>query len=155
MRIRTPLLLAALATTVACNDDVSPTAVDGDRQAGDTTFVAAPRRAAGLVLEVKLTPARPRRGDTVTVTATVRNESSAPIRVESRICGLGLRGSLALRDPFVRCAGYSTSGMLAPRGARTESDRRIVTSAPGDYELDVMQLVNPEVWVRVPVRVMR
>jgi hypothetical protein len=109
----------------------------------------------GLEQTVRLTPATPAPGDTIEIASIVVNGTAQPIDVESRICGLDLESSLKLTDSFIRCAGYSMQGALAVGDTLQGYDRRVVGGIPGTYVLRVRHLLNPDVWVDVPVTVVR
>ncbi len=107
-----------------------------------------------LVQIVRVAPAEPGSGDTIDVTTVLRNVGSATSQaLEVSICGPGLKGTLALANPFVSCAGHSMQVSLAPGDSTTDATRRIVQSGPGTYVLEVNQLRQPETWLTVTVHV--
>jgi hypothetical protein len=107
----------------------------------------------GLEQSVRLTPAQPAMGDTVAIASIVVNLATGSVDVSSRICGLDLESSLSLANPFGWCAGYSMQGALAPGDTLRGFDRRVVGGVPGTYTLRVRHLLDPDVWVEVPVTV--
>jgi hypothetical protein len=107
----------------------------------------------GLEQTVRLSPADPAPGDTLEIASIVVNGTAAPVDVASRICGLDLETPLPLTNPFISCAGYSVHGALAPGDSLQGFDRRVVSGLPGTYTLRVRHLLNPDVWVEVPVTV--
>jgi hypothetical protein len=107
----------------------------------------------GLEQSVRLSPAEPAPGDTLDIASIVVNRSADPVGVVSRICGLDLETPLQLANPFVRCGGYSMQGALPPGDSVQGFDRRVVGSEPGSYRLRVRHLLNPDVWVEVPITV--
>jgi hypothetical protein len=134
-----------LAATSACADVPPAPQTSGDLVGTATVW-------PGLVETVRMEPASPRTGETIHITATLRNTgplTTPPIEVS--ICGLGLRGALALEHPSVQCAGYSMSTSLAP--GDTVSDRvvRIVRSPPGTYRLEIQHVRSATTWVPLTV----
>lgn len=109
----------------------------------------------GLEQTVRLTPATPAPGDTLDIASIVVNQTAAAIDVASRICGLDVESSLKLTNSFLACAGYSMQGALATGDTIQGFDRRVVGGIPGNYVLRVRHLLNPDVWVDVPVTVVR
>lgn len=109
---------------------------------------------AGLVQTVRVTPATPARGDTITIVSVVHKQTGAAVEVQSRICDLDLGGDLTLADPFGRCGGYSAQGTLSPGDSVVAATQRVVESGQGRYTLRVRHLVTPDVWlpVRIDVR---
>ena len=107
----------------------------------------------GLEQSVRLSPAQPAPGDTLDIASIVVNRTAEPVEVASRICGLDLETALKLTDPFIRCAGYSMQGAVPPGDSVQGFDRRVVGGGPGSYTLRVRHLLNPDVWVEVPVTV--
>lgn len=139
--MRTTLVLLSVAT-LACRAE--PAALT------EPKVIITPQ---GLEQTVRLTPAEPAPGDTLDIASLVVNQTAAPVDVASRICGLDLETSLRLTDPFVRCAGYSMQGALAPGDRIQGFDRRVVAGPPGTYTLRLRHLLSPDVWVDVPVTV--
>lgn len=105
----------------------------------------------GLIQTVRVTPATPAHGDTITVYSVVHKQAGAAVDVQSRICGLDLGGDMTLEDPFGRCGGYSMHSTLSPGDSVVALTQRVVESGPGRYTLRVRHLVTPELWV--PVRI--
>jgi len=138
--IRTTLVLLSLAT-IACSGTPSAS-LTGPK------VVVTPQ---GLEQTVRLSPAEPAPGDTLDIVSVVVNGTAEPVDVSSRICGLDLESSLKLTNAFLSCAGYSMQGALAPRDSLLGFARRVVAGEPGEYTLRVRHLLDPEVWVEVPV----
>lgn len=109
--------------------------------------------SASLIQRVTLTPAQPATGDTLDVRSVIRNVGPRAVRLTSTICGVQLRGSLTFADPFVRCAGYSMTGDLTAGDSVVEARQVVVTAGPGRWVLEVRQLLDPSVWVAVPLEV--
>jgi len=139
--MRTTLVVLSFAT-IACG--TPPASLTGPR------VVITPQ---GLEQSVRLTPAEPAMGDTVQIASVVVNLTPEGVAVSSRICGLDLESALSLTDPFIRCAGYSMQGALAPGDTLVGFDQRVVSGLPGTYTLRVRHLLDPDVWVEVPVNV--
>lgn len=169
MRHTRHLLAAALAPVVtavaACG--VLPTAganvsiaedtisTPGDRTAASRQLVAVADFASGLRQTVRLVPSEPTSGTDLTIHSTLVNRSGGTITVESRTCGLDTGGSLRLTHPpaVLKCAGYSTTGPLAPGDSVMSSDMMRVTSPAGSYQLTVRHALNPSHTVAIPLRV--
>lgn len=106
-----------------------------------------------LIQRVTVTPARPTMGDTIVIRSALRNAGATPVPIVATICGVHLQGTLRVADPFVRCAGYSMTGELAPGDSVIDSRRVVVASPPGMWELEVRHLLEPSTWVSVAVEV--
>lgn len=123
-------------------------------QAGCRSHVAAPS-SDPIVQTVRIVPAEPREGETVTVLSSIENRGSRSTRVTHRIWWLDLGGdlSLAMGPGVVRCAAVSATTVLAP-GQRVEmSDMRVVGSVAGVYILTVTHLLDPQRTTTLEVRV--
>ena len=138
---RNALVLLSIAV-LACRAE--PAALTGPR------VVVTPQ---GLEQTVRFTPADPATGDTLDVTSIVVNETNAAVDVASRICGLDVESSLKLTNAFLACAGYSMQGELAVGDTLQGYARRVIAGPPGSYTLRVRHLLNPDVWVEVPITV--
>lgn len=138
--IRTSVVLLSVAT-IACTTKYEP--------------LTGPRVVTPLGLEqtVRLSPAEPAPGDTLIIASVVMNGTSLPVDVTSRICGIDVETTLKLTGTNVACAGYSMHGELAPGDSLLGSAMGVVASAPGTYNLRVRHLLNPDVWVEVPITV--
>lgn len=108
----------------------------------------------GLEETLTLSPDVVRWGDTLIITSTVINQSAAAVAVVHRVCGLDLQTNLSLRQAYVTCAGYSASGDLNPGDTVVGVEQRVVAAAPGTYTLRVRHLLNPDVWLAVPMTLM-
>jgi hypothetical protein len=140
--IRSTLVLLSLAT-VACGTQAAP--LTGPR------VVVTPQ---GLEQTVRLSPAEPKTGDTLDIRSIVVNGTAAPVDVVSRICGIDLETTLNLTSTSnVACGGYSVQGPLAPGDSLLGFAGGVVASGPGQYTLRVRHLLDPDVWVDVPVTV--
>jgi hypothetical protein len=139
--LRTTLVLLSFAI-IACGTPPAP--LTGPR------VVVTPQ---GLGQTVRLSPAEPATGDTLDILSVVVNQTTAAVDVESRICGLDLESSLKLTNAFPSCAGYSMRGALAPGDSLQGFARRVVAGPSGTYTLRVRHLLDPDVWVEVPVTV--
>jgi len=139
--MRTTVVLLSFAT-IACGPQPAP--VTGPR------VVITPQ---GLEQTVRLSPAEPASGDTLDIVSLVVNGTGAAVDVTSRICGLDLETSLQLTNAFISCAGYSMHAALARGDSLQGFARRVVAGPPGNYTLRVRHLLNPAVWVDVPVTV--
>jgi hypothetical protein len=106
-----------------------------------------------LLQRVTVVPRRLARGDTILVRSVLLNQGTAPVGHTSTICGVHLAGTLAFDDPFVRCAGYSMSGDLAPGDSVVDARLVVVTSSLGSWVLEVRHLLEPSTWLTVTVEV--
>lgn len=138
--IRT-LALLSLAS-LACN--AGPEAVTAPK------VVITPQ---GLEQTIRLTPTAPSPGDTLAITSIVVNGTGAAVNVTSRICGIDLQTTLKLSGTGLACAGYSMQGPLAPGDSLLGFAGGVVMSGAGTYTLRLRHLLNPDVWVEVPVTV--
>ncbi len=138
---RTTFALLCLATVACGSGAVPPT---GPR------VVITPQ---GLEQTVRLSPAVPAPGETLDITSVVVNQTASAVDVTSRICGLDIESSLALVNSSLRCAGYSSQSELAAGDSILGFERREVAGKAGDYTLRIRHLLNPDVWVEVPVSV--
>ena|SRR5712671_5185769 len=139
--LRTTLVVLSFAT-IACSTQSTP--FTGPR------VVITPQ---GLEQTVRLSPAEPIQGDTLTIESIVVNVMGAAVDVTSRICGMDVETSLRLSGPNLACAGYSMHGALAPGDSILGFAGGVVASGPGTYTMRVRHLLNPDVWVDVPVTV--
>ena len=138
--IRT-LALLSLAS-LACNG--GPAAITAPK------VVITPQ---GLEQTVQLTPATPSPGDNLSITSIVVNGTGAAVDVTSRICGMDLETTLKLNVTGLACAGYSMHGALAAGDTLFGFAGGVVVSGAGTYTVRVRHLLNPDVWVEVPVTV--
>ena len=106
----------------------------------------------GLVQHVTLTPSSPRRGEEVLIRSEITNRGTAPVTLDTRICGLTLAGTLDFA-PRGRCEGYSERITLAPGQSTVAIDPQFIASPPGSYRLRVQHVVEPPAWVELRVRV--
>jgi len=139
--MRNTIVLLSL-TTIACG--TQPASLTGPR------VVITPQ---GLEQTVRLSPAVPAPGETLDITSVVVNQTTSAVDVTSRICGFDIESSLALVNSSLHCAGYSMHGELAAGDSILGFERREVAGQAGDYTLRIRHLLNPDVWVDVPVTV--
>jgi len=133
-----------LLTVAGLNCRAEPAALTGPR------VVITPQ---GLEQTVRYAPADPTTGDTLDITSIVVNQTAAAIDVASRICGLDVESSLNLTNAFLSCAGYSMQGELAVGDTLHGFARRVVAGPAGAYTLRVRHLLDPDVWVEIPITV--
>jgi len=138
-RPRRGALAAAVALTLAACSSGSTEPVTGPLTRQGEAVEASLRQNVEVGIK----------GDTVTINSVVRNVGTAPVSVETRICGLDVDPSIAWADD-VRCGGYSMTTSLAPNETITATDRRRLVGAPESVR--VRHLLSPEVWVTVPLR---
>ena len=150
-RQRSTAYLAFAILALAACDGGGPLEPRFDADAGQFLLLS-PHRPELLQI-VRLTPLSPARGDTLRIDAMLVNRGTSTVAVWTRLCGLSTRGTLTLRDPFFRCAAYSGLHTLAPGDTVKALERLVVDSPAGNYILELMHLVEPELWVRVPVTV--
>jgi len=138
---RNVLVLLSVAG-LACRAE--PAALTGPR------VVITPQ---GLEQTVRYAPEDPAAGDTLDITSIVVNQTAGAIDVASRICGLDVESSLKLTNSFLSCAGYSMQGELAVGDTLRGLARRVIAGPPGAYTLRVRHLLDPDVWVEIPITV--
>lgn len=156
MKTRALLSVAAalLVALSACTDQ-TPTAAPGDEPGLSPveSIRVLDWTSSGLEQEVKVTPARFRVGDTVTVRSTVRNTGTRGTLLEARICGLDVEGALDMEAVDPRCRGWSARRTLAPGESFTVEDRRVYRGALREGErggmVRVRHLLDPERWIQV------
>ena len=146
MRALPPLVVAALA---ACTGPLEP----AQQAPGVVERIVVAE--GGLAQRVTVTPAAPAPGDTIVIRSRVTNFGLSAVIVTSTICGVHTQGTLELWDCFIRCAGYSTRGDLAAGDSLVDSRRMVVTSQPGRYTLEVRHLLDPDVWLSLPIDVVQ
>lgn len=134
-----------LGLVAACGD--GPT---GDPDSELESGLAA-ATAGDLAQRVTVTPAMPAPGEQIFIASEVVNEGSAREPVTSRICGLDLESALELTGSLLLCAGYSMHSELEPGDTLKSFDAVVVRGEPGEYTLRVRHLIDPEVWVSVPI----
>ena len=144
--MRYTAFVAALAL-VACNAE--PATPDPP---GHTERVIAVG-AGSLRQDITVTPQSPTTGDTITINSVLVNVGTAPVSTTATTCGLHLKGTLQTIDPFIHCAGYSQTVDLAPGDSVTDGRVLIVTAPAGEWVIEVRQLLDPDTWVAVAVRV--
>lgn len=108
-----------------------------------------------LVQTVRIEPAEPRKGDTLTIRSTIENRGSRPRSVTYRICYLPIGGDLSLASPLdlVRCAAVSVTTNLAPGQHVEGSEWAVVMSDPGVYTLTVDHMLDPPRTATIKVHV--
>lgn len=144
-------LFVALAATAACS--AGPSSSPTTRGAEGRAQASLP---GGLVQRVTLQPAVLVDGRDVEIRSVLVNHGSAAVALSTRICGLDYAGALELANPpeVLKCAAVSMSTTLAPGDSLVVADIMRVASAPGEYELRVRHVLEPEKWLalRVVVR---
>lgn len=110
---------------------------------------------AGLMQSVTVRSSALLDGNDVEVRSTLVNTGPGSIAVTARICGLDYGGSLVLAEVpgFLKCAGYSSSMMLAAGDSVVSSDLMRIASSPGQYQLRVRHSLQPEHWATVAIAV--
>ena len=102
---------------------------------------------------VQITPRRPKVGETIRIGSLIINRGHDQVRITKRDCALEIGGTLELqRAPVYTCGSVSSEGDLAAgdsTGISSHSWR--VSSESGQYYLRVRHLLDPDVWVTVPV----
>ena len=138
---------AALLLGACSNDPAAP---------GPTpAFSLAAERAIGtsLVQRVRLSTNQPARGDTLVIRSVITNRGTAPESVEHTVCGFDYDRDDVLHSPFIMCAAYSATTVLAPGDSIMHEDRRVVSARPGHYVLGIAHLVQPKTSVAVGITV--
>lgn len=138
------LATAALAACSGASSAPRERLAEGDVQV---------QHPGGLSQRVTLIPAVLVDGRDVEVRSVLVNTGTAPIALDSRICGLDYAGTLELTNPpeVLKCAGHSASATLAPGDSVVGSDLMRVSSPPGQYELRVRHAVTPAQWASLQV----
>lgn len=104
-----------------------------------------------LEQRVTVTPAVLALGEQLVVASEVLNRGSISRTLTSRICGLDLETTVELTGSLLMCAGYSMRGDLEPGHTTRSFDAVVVTSGHGKHTLRIRHLIEPEVWVSVPI----
>jgi hypothetical protein len=139
--MRTALVLLSFVTFACRSDGLPPT---GPR------VVVTPQ---GLEQTVRLSPEIPASGDTLDISSVIVNATTSPVDVTSRTCGFDIESSLALVNSYLHCAAYSMHGELAAGDSIVGLERRFVAGKAGTYTLRVRHLLDPDVWVEIPITV--
>lgn len=141
-------LLVALAAVAACSS--GPSSSPETRGAEGRAQASLP---GGLLQRVTLQPAVLVDGRDVEIRSVLINQGSAPVAVTTRMCGLDYAGALELTHPpeVLKCAGFSATSTLAPGDSLVDGDLMRVASAPGEYELRVRHVLDPEKWLSLRV----
>lgn len=109
-----------------------------------------------LVQIVTVRPSSPRTGDRLQIASSVVNQGSVPRTVTLRVCDLDVQTNLSLRDDIPRCGADSFQTTLMP-GDTISLDGPpvggVIESAPGEYEVRIRHLRNPDHWVAFFLRV--
>ena len=105
----------------------------------------------GLEQTIRLSQDRSAWGDTIHIASVVLNRSGSPKTVSARTCGVDLQSDAVLQSYLVRCAAYSGHFTIAPGDLVVEQESRIVHANPGQYSIRIRHLLDPEVWLVVPL----
>ena len=110
---------------------------------------------AGLTQSVTVRASALLDGNDVEVRSILVNTGVASIVVSTRICGFDYGGTLVLSEVpgILRCAGYSSSTMLAAGDSLVANDLMRIASPPGQYQLRVRHALQPEHWASVAIAV--
>lgn len=131
---------------VGCSHPLEPTF---DPNTG--TYAAEFSGDGNLIQRIVLSSANPAKGSIIAVRSTIFN-AGVKRDLTTRICGLDL-GGLDLADTDMHCAGFSQRISLATNDTVSQTDRRTVNAAPGDYTLKIRHLLEPERWVELKLHV--
>ena len=110
---------------------------------------------AGLTQSVAVRASALLDGNDVEVRSVLMNASAGSIAITARICGLDYGGTLELAEVtgILKCAGYSSSTLLAAGDSVVTTDLMRIASSPGNYQLRVRHALQPEHWATVAITV--
>ncbi|MFW6201015.1 MAG: hypothetical protein ACOC8B_00420 [Gemmatimonadota bacterium] len=140
-------VLSLVSGLAACGE--SPLEPEFDEE--EEAYVVV-HRTGDLVQTLAFSDPTPSVGDTLSIRSTVINRG-APRGVESRICGLDVRGEVELSPASATCGGWSSSGTLAPGDSVIGWEHGVVNAEPGRRVLRVRHLIDPEVWLDVELTI--
>ena len=103
---------------------------------------------------VQVIPRSPRVGETIGIGSLVINRGHDQVRLTVTDCAYHLDGTLELQECLCPVCGSSsyTTDLAAGDSIVGHTDWRFrVSSEPGTYTLRVRHLLDPDVWVTVPV----
>ncbi|HUP89146.1 MAG TPA: hypothetical protein VM100_07350 [Longimicrobiales bacterium] len=139
------LIISALLLG-ACSHPLEPTY---DPNTG--TYAVEFSGDGNLVQRIVLSNANPNKGSVIDVRSTIFN-GGVKRDLTTRICGLDI-GGLDLVDTDAHCAGFSQHITLATNDTISQTDRRTVNAAPGEYTMKIRHLLEPERWVELKLHV--
>ena len=152
--------LLALATVVACANGTVSGPGDGSLVTSRDGIAVGPSGLEQrLVTKVEAAPAGSPYTAQLTVTSTIVNTGSAPVRLTSRVCFF-LEGDVETTaqmnrfEPLISCAAISATGDLAPGQSIAPMDVSFgVRSGPGTYTLKLRHALSPDFRAEVSFRV--
>jgi hypothetical protein len=104
-------------------------------------------RVDDLMKIVTVSPLRPRRGERLEISSSVINEGTESRTIRVSYCVLDVRTDLDLFDGIARCGVNDQVLTLAPGDTVSyvgPPAGGVVRSPPGVYEVEVQQLIDPE-----------
>lgn len=152
--------LVALAAVGACSSGTLSGPGDASLvKSGDGVGIGPSGLEQRLVTKLEPAPAGSPYTAQLTVTSTIVNTGSAPVRLTSRVC-LFLEGDvettaqLTRFEPLVSCGAVSATGDLAPGQSTGSMEVSFgVRSGPGTYTIKLRHALSPEFRGEVSFRV--
>jgi hypothetical protein len=129
-------MLATLGALLACTDGAT-----GPMERRITG------RVDDLLNVLTVSPLRPHRGERFEISSSVINEGTEPRTIRVSLCVLDVRTELDLFDGVARCGVNHQIVTLAPGDTISyfgPPAGGVVRSPPGVYEVEVQQLIEPE-----------
>jgi hypothetical protein len=139
--------VAGLLVLAACGDG-SPVSDPSLSQPGVGGI-----QAAGFHQTVTVQPAGPASGGQMTIRSEVIYRGDLARDATFRVCGLDVDTDLKLSGSLLECLGYSATRRVAPGDTLRGVLPVVVLGPPGFYTLRVRHLLDPEVWVSLPLHV--
>jgi hypothetical protein len=141
------LILAMLSLVAGCEEN--PTAPsEGAHEAVSAWAVLGPFRQ-----RIEVSPGQVMAGDTVTIISHLQNVSDSTATLWKKECSLGIETTLELGPVGGTCFAYSSLFDAPPGWENRFTERHVVGTgvAEGEYDLRVLHLVDPELWLGVRV----
>ena len=158
--VRRLAAVATLATVAACSNGTLSGPGDANLVSSRDGIAVGPSGLEQrLVTKVEAAPAGSPYTAQLTVTSTIVNTGSAPVRLTSRVCffldaDVETTAQMNRFEPLISCAAVSAMGDLAPGQSTGPMDVSFgVRSGPGTYTLKLRHALSPEFRDEVSFRV--